>query len=86
MWEENFFTVSLSSLNVFLIFNFKNVLRELGRKVVMQGSKQQPAFGKNQLKRLKKKTNFMTPFYGWGSTASRPEPLRGGSLLFRLAC
>ena len=39
MWEENFFTVSLSSLNVFLIFNFKNVLRELGRKVVMQGSK-----------------------------------------------
>ena len=39
MWEENFFTVSLSSLNVFSIFNFKNVLRELGRKVVMQGSK-----------------------------------------------
>ena len=25
---------------------------------------------------------FMTPFYGWGSTASRLEPLRGGSLLF----
>ena len=31
---------------------------------------------------LKKKTNFMAPFYGWGSTASRLEPLRGGSLLF----
>ena len=29
-----------------------------------------------------KKTNFMAPFYGWGSTASRIEPLRGGSLLF----
>ena len=29
-----------------------------------------------------KKTNFMTPFYGWGSTASRLQPLRGGSLLF----
>ena len=29
-----------------------------------------------------KKTNFMAPFYGWGSTASRLEPLRGGSLLF----
>ena len=29
-----------------------------------------------------KKTNFMYPFYGWGSTASRLEPLRGGSLLF----
>ena len=28
-----------------------------------------------------KKTNFMAPFYGWGSTASRLEPLRGGSLL-----
>ena len=24
----------------------------------------------------------MAPFYGWGSTASRPEPLREGSLLF----
>ena len=31
-------------------------------------------------KNLKK--NFMAPFYGWGSTASRLEPLRGGSLLF----
>ena len=24
----------------------------------------------------------MAPFYGWGSTASRLEPLRWGSLLF----
>ena len=24
----------------------------------------------------------MAPFYGWGSIASRVEPLRGGSLLF----
>ena len=24
----------------------------------------------------------MAPVYGWGSTASRVEPLRGGSLLF----
>ena len=24
----------------------------------------------------------MTPFYGWGSTASRLELLRGGSLFF----
>ena len=24
----------------------------------------------------------MAPFYGWGSTASRQQPLRGGSLLF----
>ena len=24
----------------------------------------------------------MAPFDGWGSTASRLEPLRGGSLLF----
>ena len=28
------------------------------------------------------KKNFMPPFYGWGSTASRLEPLQGGSLLF----
>ena len=24
----------------------------------------------------------MAPFYGWGSTASRLEPLKGGDLLF----
>ena len=31
-------------------------------------------------------TKFMTPFYGWGSNASRRlEPLRGGSLLFTLS-
>ena len=28
------------------------------------------------------KKNFMAPFYGWGSTVSRLEPLPGGSLLF----
>ena len=32
----------------------------------------------------KKTLNFMTPFYGWGSTASRLQPLRGGSLLFTI--
>ena len=26
--------------------------------------------------------NFMSPFYGWGSTTSRLQPLREGSLLF----
>ena len=31
---------------------------------------------------IKKKKNFMAPFYGWGSTASRLRPLRGDSLLF----
>ena len=30
----------------------------------------------------KKQTNFIAPFYGWGSTTSRLEPLRGGSLIF----
>ena len=28
------------------------------------------------------KKNFTAPFYGWGSTASRLEPIQGGSLLF----
>ena len=28
-----------------------------------------------------KNFNFMSPFYGWASTASRPQPLQGGSLL-----
>ena len=44
-------------------------------------------FGRSNLfsmlaRRSTAKKNFMTPFYGWGSTASRLEPLRGGSLLF----
>ena len=26
----------------------------------------------------------MAPFYAWGSTTSRLEPLRGGSLLFTI--
>ena len=30
----------------------------------------------------KKIKNFMAPFYGWDSTASRLESLRGGSLPF----
>ena len=39
----------------------------------------------NQLYRIwlqKKKKNFMAPFSGWSSTASRLGPLRAGSLLF----
>ena len=36
----------------------------------------------NRLTKKKNKKNFMAPFYGWGSTASRLEPLRGSSLLF----
>ena len=28
------------------------------------------------------KTKFMAPFYGWGSSASRLEPLRGSGVLF----
>ena len=36
----------------------------------------------NFMKLNKKKTNFMAPFYEWGSTVSRLELLRGGSLLF----
>ena len=31
------------------------------------------------LEMKKKKKNFTAPFYGWGSTASRLEPLRGGN-------
>ena len=39
------------------------------------------ALGFLHLKTLK---NFMAPFYGWSSTASRLQPLRGGSLLFTI--
>ena len=31
-----------------------------------------------------KTLNIIAPFYGWGSTASRLQPLRGGSLLFTI--
>ena len=37
-----------------------------------------------QIKNFKKTLNFMAPFCGWGSTASRLQPLRGGSLLFTI--
>ena len=36
------------------------------------------------MKKQKTKKNFMAPFYGWVSTASRLKPLRGGSLLFTI--
>ena len=31
------------------------------------------------------KKNFMNPFYGWGSNASRLKPFQGGSLLFLIS-
>ena len=37
---------------------------------------------KSFVNRSKSIKNFMVPFYGWGSTASKLEPLWGGSLLF----
>ena len=38
--------------------------------------------GTKRFEDFKKNNNFMASFYGWGSTASRLEPLRGGNLLF----
>ena len=32
----------------------------------------------------KKRLNFMAPFYGWGSTPSRLQPLRRENLLFTI--
>ena len=37
---------------------------------------------KNSITLWQETFNFMAPFYGWGSTASRLQPLRGSSLLF----
>ena len=37
-----------------------------------------------QEKEAEKKNNFMATFYGWGSTASRLQPLQRGSLLFTI--
>ena len=39
----------------------------------------------NALLGINYKKNFMAPFHGWGSTALRLEPLRGGSLLLPLS-
>ena len=39
---------------------------------------------KNSVPLSKEKKIFMAPFYGWGSTASRLQPFRGGSLLFTI--
>ena len=50
--------------------------REPSAEAVNSIKKLLTAFTKN----LKLKKNFMAPFYGWGSTASRLQPLRGGSL------
>ena len=33
---------------------------------------------------LIKKNNFVAPFYGWGSSVSRPVLLRGDSLTFTI--
>ena len=53
-------------------YGFMSFAKNLGSK-----------YGKKIINNFKKKKkNFMAPFYGWGSTASRLEPLRGGSLLF----
>ena len=39
-------------------------------------------FARTNYPKIKKLFDFMAPFYGWGSTASRLESLRGDSLLF----
>ena len=39
---------------------------------------------KKKRKKKEEEENLMTPFQGWGTTASRLEPLRGDSLLFTI--
>ena len=56
-------------------YNRRNILENIGEYQVIRQYLYRRKF-------VLKKTNFMAPFYGWGSTASRLEPLRGGSLLF----
>ena len=54
-------------------FTSKDKIIDISRKKIKLGSYHLDTLKKN---------NFMAPFYGWGSTASRLQPLRGGSLLF----
>ena len=55
--------------------------RRLVQKEVLPSNKQ-PDHAYGYFNPIRVKKNFMALFYGWGSTASRLESLRGGSLLF----
>ena len=44
----------------------------------------QKKLGKTEMMGKKTLKNFMAPFYGWGSTVSRLQPLRGGSYFLPL--
>ena len=52
------------------------------KRSTIKNSNDQQNTSSSSYKVRSKNFNFMAPFYGWGSTASRLEPLRGGSLLF----
>ena len=70
--------------------HFLSILRKMKTKLLFKREKKESenwakTFRKvwrRYMQNFEKKNNFMAPFYGWSSTASRLQPLRGGSLLF----
>ena len=72
---SKFKTHSITKTNELFYAGAFVVTNRLGVKIDEVAGRKEPMW-------KRKKKNFMAPFYGWGSTASRLQPLQGGSLLF----
>ena len=88
-WKIENIRISHGNSNVSMAYSQKqhliNLFYNFNKQEYFQAEdlfiSQQPTYVLDLPMTLKK--NFMAPFYGWGSTASRLEPLRGvSSLLF----
>ena len=86
LWPFYFYYIYNNDLNQAInFFKFITLLMTLIFYVWVTLSKKLNKLVNADLKHLVKKKNFMAPFYyGWGSTASRLQPLWGGSLLFTI--
>ena len=69
-------------LALFLLFSVVDSLEWFWMEILQRSFLLVLEFLKRPFLVLHLKKNFISPFYGWGSTASRLEPLRGGSLIF----
>ena len=68
----------MTSMEIYILYECNNSLPSTYNKKIINNKK---INNKKIIKKINNKKNFMAPFYGWGSTASRLQPLRGGSLL-----
>ena len=86
LWHKSLFQLATRCANTYRVFKNMFHLQTLTNKTpVCKSNLCQQSWWENFRYTWLQKTfkkNFMAPIYGWGSTASRLEPLRGGSLLF----